>query len=101
MKLKHIHSVNELVTLRNFLGRYGMVKGAIKIMDCETKESYNIGGQKWGGGSTSSVDDKDYIVGRFLQEELDKEIMYKIIQIMKEGADKIDEYLAKLGVTAQ
>lgn len=99
MKLKHINSVNELVALRNFLGRYGQTKGSIQIMDSDTKETYKIGGQKWGGGAHSNCDDKDYLVGRFLQEELDKEVMYKIIEIMKEGADKIDEYLTKLGVT--
>lgn len=99
MKIQHLNSVNELVNLRNFLGRYGQTKGLIKLMDCDTKESYNIGGQKWGGGSTTSCNSKDYIVGRFLQEELDRDVMCKIIEIMKEGADKIDAYLAKLGVT--
>lgn len=101
MDIRHINSVNELIALRNFLGRYSLNKGRITLIDSDTKEAYNIGGQKWGGGSGTTQYDKDYVVGRFLQETLDKEIMFKVIDIMKEGADKIDKYLAQLGVKTE
>jgi len=99
MELKHLNSINELAQLRKFLGRNSPDRGSLMLVDSITKERYVLGGQKYGGGSNVSIDSKDYIVGRFLQETLDKEIMCKISDILREATQMIDNYMATLGVT--